>query len=160
MANLKDNTCFIGETLSAKFAAPPNTAAVTLRFAVGGKITEVSGVADNGLWSTTLTTNVAGRANWVVYATVGDEVKAIESGRIYVRPMVSRYTEVIEAIEQALIDWAENPNKSITVGELNITYKDRDDLLGILAHYRQLELADLEGATFTGGFRMMGVHFR
>lgn len=43
----------------------------------------------------------------------------------------------VAAVETALQNYGNNPNKTITVGELSITYKDYADLLSILAYWRR-----------------------
>ena len=46
-----------------------------------------------------------------------------------------------------LQNYGNNPNKTITVGELSITYKDYADLLSILAYWRRRADEDETGQT-------------
>ena len=79
----------------------------------------------------------SGATRWIVYATTPDGVEQIAFGAVYIRPLVSRYRAVVAAVETALQNYGNNPNKTITVGELSITYKDYADLLSILAYWRR-----------------------
>ncbi len=83
----------------------------------------------------------------------------IAHGTVYVKPLVSKYRAVVTAIETALQNWANNPNKTISVGELSITYKDRADLLDILAYYQRKATADENGTTPAGGVQILKVRF-
>ena len=78
---------------------------------------------------------------------------------MYVRPLVSKYRAVVAAIETALQNWANNPNRSISVGELQITYKDRADLLDILAYYQRKAAADENGIQPAGGVQIIKTRF-
>ena len=94
-----------------------------------------------------------------MYATTASGTEAIASGAVYVRPLVSKYRAVVAAIETALQNWANNPNRSISVGELQITYKDRADLLDILAYYQRKAAADENGIQPAGGVQIIKTRF-
>ena len=61
------------------------------------------------------------------------------------RSQISKYRAVVAAVENALQNYGNNPNKSITVGDLSITYKDYADLLSILAYWRRRAEEDETG---------------
>ena len=101
----------------------------------------------------------SGETKWIAYATTPDGSEAIANGAIYIRPLVSRYRAVVAAIENALQNWANNPNRSISVGELQITYKDRADLLDILAYYQRKAEADENGVQPAGSVQLIKTRF-
>ena len=72
---------------------------------------------------------------------------------------MSKYRAVVAAIETALQNWGNNPNQSISVGEISISYKSYDDLLAILAYWRNRVKADEEGTQPAGGVQFMKVRF-
>ena len=102
----------------------------------------------------------SGATRWIAYATTPDGTEAIANGSIYIRALVSKYRAVVAAVEKALENYGNNPNKSIQVGELSITYKDYADLLNILAYWRSRAEADENGMQpKTGGVRFLKVRF-
>lgn len=159
-----DRAVFDGETLTGTWTAPAGATAVVVKLANGAKTAEVAATANgDGTW--TATANAAtlagfsGATRWIVYATTPDGVEQIAFGAVYIRPLVSKYRAVVAAIENALQNWANNPNRSISVGELQITYKDRADLLDILAYYQRKAEADENGTTPTGGVQLIKTRF-
>jgi hypothetical protein len=159
-----DRAAFDGETLTGRFNVPANTTAVVVKLADGTKTADV--VAENnadGTWTATATAEVlrgfAGATRWIVYATTPDGTEAVKNGEIYIRPLVSKHRAVVAAIENALQNWATNPNRQISVGELSITYKDRAELLDILAYYRRKAEADENGIKPAGGVQRIKMRF-
>jgi len=161
---LTDRTAFAGETLIGTFAAPQGTTAVVVKLSDGVHEAMINAVDNgDGTWTATATSETlagfSGETKWIVYATTPDGSEAIANGAIYIRPLVSRYRAVVAAIENALQNWANNPNRSISVGELQITYKDRADLLDILAYYQRKAEADENGVQPAGSVQLIKTRF-
>lgn len=160
-----DRAVFDGETLTGTWTAPDGATAVVVKLADNcAKAAEVSATANgDGTWTATATAatlaGFSGATRWIVYATTESGTEAIASGAVYVRPLVSKYRAVVAAIETALQNWANNPNRSISVGELQITYKDRADLLDILAYYQRKAAADENGIQPAGGVQLIKTRF-
>lgn len=159
-----DRTAFDGETLTGTFAAPSGATSVVLKLSDGAKTADVSATRnDDGTWTATATPETlagfSGETKWIAYATTPDGSEAIANGAIYIRPLVSKYRAVVAAIENALQNWANNPNRSISVGELQITYKDRADLLDILAYYQRKAEADENGVQPAGSVQLIKTRF-
>lgn len=159
-----DRAVFDGETLTGTWTAPDGATAVTVKLSDGAKNAEVAATANgDGTWTAkadaATLAGFSGATRWIVYATTPDSVEQIAFGSIYIRPLVSKYRAVVAAIENALQNWANNPNRSISVGELQITYKDRADLLDILAYYQRKAEADEDGRTPTGGVQLIKTRF-
>ena len=118
----------------------------------------------DGTWTATATAETlagfSGATRWIAYATTPDGTEAIANGEIYLRALVSKYRAVVAAVENALQNYGNNPNKSIQVGELSITYKDYDDLMAILSYWRKRAEADENGTPpQTGGIQIVKVRF-
>lgn len=159
-----DRAVFDGETLTGTWTAPDGTTAVTVRLADGAKTADVA-ATDNGdgTWDATATAETlagfSGATRWIAYATTASGTEAIGSGEIYIRALVSKYRAVVAAIETALQNWGNNPNQSISVGEISISYKNYDELLGALAYWRDRVKADENGTQPTGGVQRVKVRF-
>jgi hypothetical protein len=150
--------------LTGTFTAPDGTTAVAVKLADGVKSATVNALQGaDGTWTATATAETlsgfSGATRWIAYATTPGGTEAIGSGAIYIRPLVSKYRAVVAAIENALQNWANNPNRSITVGELQITYKDRAELLDILAYYQRKAAADENGTQPAGGVQFLKARF-
>ena len=161
---LTDRAAFDGETLTGTFTAPDGTTAVSVKLADGVKSATVNAVQGaDGTWTATATAatlaGFSGATRWIAYATTPGGTEAIDSGEIYSRALVSKYRAVVAAIETALQNWGNNPNQSISVGEISISYKSYDDLLAILAYWRNRVKADEEGKQPAGGVQFMKVRF-
>lgn len=159
-----DRAVFDGETLTGTWTAPDGATAVTVKLSDGAKNAEVAATANgDGTWTAkadaATLAGFSGATRWIVYATTPDSVEQIAFGAVYIRPLVSKYRAVVAAVENALQNWANNPNRSISVGELQITYKDRADLLDILAYYQRKAAADEDGRTPTGGVQLIKTRF-
>lgn len=159
-----DRAAFDGETLTGTFRAPDGATAVEIKLADGAKSATVAATANgDGTWTATATAETlsgfSGATRWIVYATTPGGVDEIAHGEIYIKPLVSKYRAIVAAVENALQNYANNPNKSITVGELSITYKDRADLLDILAYWRKRAKEDENGTPPAGGVQFVKVRF-
>ena len=145
-----DRAVFDGETLTGTWTAPDGATAVVVRLADGAKSAEVA-ATDNGdgTWTATATAETlagfSGATRWIVFATTASGTEAIANGAVYIRPLVSKYRAVVAAVETAIQNYGNNPNKTITVGDLSITYKDYADLLSILAYWRRRAEEDETG---------------
>ena len=160
-----DRAVFDGETLTGTWTAPDGATAVVVKLADGAKNAEVA-ATDNGdgTWMATATAETlagfSGATRWIVYATTAGGTEAIASGAVYVHQLVSKYRAVVAAVENALQNYGNNPNKSITVGDMSITYKDYADLLSILAYWRRRAEADETGQQpKTNGPKFVKVRF-
>ena len=162
---LTDRTAFDGETLTGTFTAPVGTTAVVVKLADGVKSATVDATANgDGTWTATVTAEtlagISGATRWIAYATTPDGTEAIANGEIYLRALVSKYRAVVAAVENALQNYGSDPNKSIQVGELSITYKDYADLLSILSYWRRRVAADEAGTVpSAGGVRIVKTRF-
>ena len=67
--------------------------------------------------------------------------------------------DVIDKIDEAIRTWGTNPNRSIAVEGINITYKTLDELLAVRAQYVQRAEEQESGRVLTGGLRVMEVCF-
>lgn len=160
-----DRAVFDGETLTGTWTAPDGATAVTVKLSDGAKNAEVAATANgDGTWTAkadaATLAGFSGATRWIVYATTPDSVEQIAFGAVYIRPLVSKYRAVVAAVENALQNYGNNPNKSITVGDLSITYKDYADLLSILAYWRRRAEADETGQQpKTNGPKFMKLRF-
>lgn len=159
-----DRAVFDGETLTGTWTAPDGATAVVVKLADGAKNAEVAATNNSdGTWTATATAETlagfSGATRWIVYATTASGTEAIADGEIYIRALVSKYRAVVTAVENALQNYGNNPNKQISVGELSITYKDRDDLLSILAYWRRRAKEDENGISPTGGLKLIKTRF-
>ena len=66
---------------------------------------------------------------------------------------------MIDKIDEAIRTWGTNPNRSIAVEGINITYKSLDELLAVRAQYVQRAEEQESGKVLTGGLRVMEVRF-
>lgn len=161
---LTDRAAFDGETLTGTFTAPDGTTSVTVKLSDGVKSATVQATANaDGTWTATATAETlsgfSGATRWIAYAFAAGGTEAIADGEIYIRALVSKYRAVVAAVENALQNYGNNPNASIQVGEISITYKDYDDLLSILAYWRRRAEADERGTRPAGGCQMVKVRF-
>lgn len=162
---LTDRTAFDGETLTGTFTAPVGTTAVAVKLSDGVKSATAEATANgDGTWTATVTAETlagfSGATRWIAYATTPDGTEAIANGEIYLRSLVSKYRAVVAAVENALQNYGSDPNKSIQVGELSITYKDYADLLSILSYWRRRVAADEAGTVPpAGGVRIVKTRF-
>lgn len=160
MAKITDRTAFDGETLHGVFDAPDGTTAVSVKISDGIHQANKAAIKGaDGRWAVTISASevvgMSGPTRWIAMATTADGEQAINGGEIFIRSLVSKYRAVVAAVEQALQNYGNNPNKSISVGEVSITYKDYNDLLAILGYWQQRVKQDEAGQKPAGG----GVQF-
>ena len=116
---------------------------VTLRY---GAATAVMTLAD-GAWTATVATgSLSGRVN---YAVMADGV-AVAVGSFIVRPLVSKYAAVVEAIDAAMQKNAVNGKYSVSVGEINLSDKTFDEMVKWRAHFADLAARDVNGEDTAG----------
>jgi hypothetical protein len=80
-------------------------------------------------------------------------VTVIDSGTITVEASpiaTSQYTAALAAVEAAILSYASNPNRSISVGTIRIDYKDFKEL-EMLRDYYKREIAKETGNGYGGG---------
>ena len=117
---------------------------------------------DGGVWTGAIPTdNLAGRVNYTVFAKDADgNTEAVAHGAFTVRCAGrSPLRDVVDAIDKAVRTWGTNPNRSLTVGEISITYKSLDELLAVRAQYVQRAEEEESGRALTGGLRVVEVCF-
>lgn len=119
---------------------------------------------DDGVWSASIPTDsLVGRMVWTVFVTLSDgSVEVPDGGRgasLVLCAGRSPKWEVVEKIDEAIRSWGTSPNRSISIGEISITYKSLDELLAIRAQYVQQAEAEESGAASSGGVRMVEVCF-
>lgn len=160
-----DRAVFDGETLTGTWPAPNGTTAVVVKLADNyAKAAEVAATANgDGTWTATATAEVlagfSGKTTWRVFATSASGSDVIATGAVYIRPLVSKYRAVVAAIDKTLQNLASNPNRSITVGELQVTYKDRDDLQKQRYDFLKWAVAEEEGREPAGGVQLIKTRF-
>lgn len=156
MAKLTDTSAFEGESLAADFKADGATG-LTINLANGTTAKNFTATRAGDLWhiaaSPTDLKGLTGRVRWVAFASKGDETSVIANGELYIRPLVSPHRAVIAAIDEALKSWDTNPNHTVTVGEITITAKTRDDLIKARAFWQGRADADEAGTKVTSGPR-------
>lgn len=155
--NLTDQSAFDGETLAGTFEAPDNATAVIVKLSDGSKLeTFTATKGTDGVWTASITTSgFCGQTRWNAIATAPDGTTVVANGSIYIKPLVSKFRAYVSACETALQNYGNNPNKTISVGDISITYKDRDDLLAIIAYWRGRAEADENGTAASSGPRIM-----
>lgn len=148
---------YAGETARITVAAEGATAVKVVCGALSFALAE-----SDGAWTATVpTASLSGRVIWTVFATYADGcVEAVARGAFTVLCAGrSPKRDVIDAIDEAIRTWGTNPNRSISVGELSISYKTLDELLAVRAQYVQQAEAEETGAAQSGGVRIVGVRF-
>lgn len=105
-----------------------------------------------------------GVVRFVAYLTKTDTqvVSVIDSGEISVEasPMAtSTYAAALVAIEAAILSYASNANRSISVGEIRIDYKDFNELMMLRDYYKR-EIAKETGNGYGGGIITLQTRFR
>lgn len=159
MAKLTDRSAYQGETLHATFRDDAATSiSVTLKDGTSSAVIAAT-KAEDGSWVFAATpeqlNGFEGRTNWVAMSMRPDGSSVIAGGHIYIRPLVSKWREVVDAIEEAIRGWGTNANQTITVGEVSITAKTLDDLIAARNHFKQKADADEAGRESSGGPRIM-----
>jgi hypothetical protein len=103
-------------------------------------------------WQLSLdSSKLSGRLRFAIFATLTNGDKdLIDSGFLTVRPLVSKYRAVVEAIDTALQGVATNGKYSVSVGELSMTDKTFDEMLKAKAYYSTLADEEETGESTTG----------
>ena len=117
-----------------------------------GETLAVSVPVPSGTVSAAVTLALAASARWGVFATGSDgSVSCVASGTLAVSKLTSDYRAALAAVDAAIASFSSNPNRSITVGEIQITYKSLDDLLALRSYYAGLVAADEGTGTAEAG---------
>ena len=148
---------YAGETARITVTAEGATAVKVVCGALSFALAE-----SDGAWTATVpTASLSGRVNWTVFATFEDGcVEAVAHGAFTVLCAGrSPKRDIIDAIDEAIRTWGTNPNRSIAVGEISISYKTLDELLAVRAQYVQQAEAEETGAAQSGGPRILEVRF-
>lgn len=148
---------------SAKIAVEA-TDATAVKVVCGSSSYSLSESEDDGVWSASIPTDsLVGRMVWTVFVTLSDgSAEVPDGGRgafLVLCAGRSPKWEVVEKIDEAIRSWGTSPNRSISIGEISITYKSLDELLAIRAQYVQQAEAEESGASPSGGVRMVEVCF-
>nr|DAE45073.1 MAG TPA: hypothetical protein [Caudoviricetes sp.] len=151
------DTYYAGETAQIAVAADAATSVEV----VYGNAKIALALADDGLWKGSIPTSaLIGRVVWTVFAVIDGCTVALAHGAFTVLCAGrSPLRDVIDAIDEAVRTWGTNPNRSIAVGEINITYKSLDELMAVRAQYVQRAEEQENGRSLTGGLRVVEVCF-
>lgn len=151
----KDLSAVEGETLRGSFTIAEEAGRAFVRLVAGSTMRTidcaVNGETADFSADSAGTDGLAGRVRWYLYVERGGSIAVEAMGSINVIPLVSRYRRMLEACEAALASYAANANKQVSVGELSITYKDREELLGLIGYYRSRAEAEEAGGNGNGG---------
>ena len=146
MRTLADNAAiYAGETIAVSVPVPTGTVAADVRITGGQSVTLALDGAGNatGTISAAVTLALPASARLGVFATGADGgVSCVASGTLAVSKLTSDYRAALAAVDAAIASFGSNPNRSITVGEISITYKSLDDLLALRSYYAGLVAAD------------------
>lgn len=150
---------FAGETAKIAVDAP---GAASVRAVVGASSFALS--ESGGTWSTAVpTASLVGRVMWTVFVTDAEGCVSVPDGGsgsfLVLCAGRSPKRDIVDAIDRAIETWGTNPNRSISVGEISISYKSLDELLSIRAQYVQRAEAEELGAASSGGVRTVEVCF-
>lgn len=108
-------------------------AAVNLHYA--GRIHSMSKANGEMVWTATIeTADLVGSYNWAAFA----DGSVAASGTFTVRPLVSKYRAVIDAIDAAMAKCGANGKMTVSVGEISLTDKTFDELQKFRAYYLAL----------------------
>jgi hypothetical protein len=135
-----------GYTLVYKFSSQPTPIEVACTGTTVWALT-VTG-AQTLLWGR----GIVRYAAYLTNSTSG-AVTVIDSGTITVEASpiaTSQYTAALAAVEAAILSYASNPNRSISVGTIRIDYKDFKEL-EMLRDYYKREIAKETGNGYGGG---------
>lgn len=151
---------YAGETAEVSVEA---AGASAVRAVVGPSEVALSD-AGGGLWSASVpTAPLVGRVTWTVFVTGADGTVSVpEGGRGSFAVLCagrSARRDVVDAIDRAVETWGTNPNRTVSVGEVSISYKSLDELLAVRARYVQMAEAEETGRASSGGVRAVEVRF-
>lgn len=147
-----------GETIRLKITIAD---AVKVYADINGDIIDLT-ATDAGIYETNLSTKpYQGDVRYTIFAeNAAGDIYAMDSGAFFVRcSSCSNLRNVVKKIDEAIETWGTNPNKSLSVGEINITYKSLDELLAVRAQYMQRINEAEQGTSRSGGLRNIGVCF-
>lgn len=155
------------KSFNARYVAG-ETARVTVEDETATAVKVVCGASEyslenaDGVWSAAIpTASLVGCVRFAIFVTDSEgDVTALASGSFLVSCAGrSPKRAIVEQIDAAIQSWGTNPNHSIQVGELSITYKSLSELLAIRAQYVQQAEEEETGSSATGGVRMVEVCF-
>lgn len=150
---------YAGETAKVAVAA---AGAASVRAVVGASSFALA--ESGGTWSASVPTNsLVGRVAWTVFVTDADGCVSVPDGGsgsfLVLCAGRSPKRDVVDAIDKAIETWGTNPNRSLSVGEISISYKSLDELLSIRAQYVRRAEAEERGVADSGGVRAVEVCF-
>ena len=160
---LTDNTAFEGETLTESFAVPAEVTAlaVTLTTDTAQKTIAATKAAGADTWNFKATkedlAGLTGSVRWIAMATSPDGDEVFAESSIYIRPLRSKWREVVAAIDECLKSWDTNPNHTVQVGEITITAKTRQDLMSARSFWVGRADADERGSSVSSGPRIVHI---
>jgi len=108
-------------------------------------VTAVANDDETG-WTLTVTAAqtllwMAGYVTFIALATKDEKSFAVDAGMILVKasPLrVSEYSTALTAIETAIANFASNPQRSFSLGDMSISYGSLSELLDLRAFYKSL----------------------
>ena len=99
-------------------------------------------------WTATIDTSaLSGQYRFAAFA----DGRVRESGKFYVKTLVSKFRAVVEAIDAALQGVAANGKYSVAVGEISMQDKTFDEMVKARNYYERLADADENGTAPTHG---------
>lgn len=131
--SIPDYTSAGGYTLAYQFASLP-TALTVAAVANGTAWTlEVTG-AQTLVWK-------AGSVRFVALASKAGRVFQVDGGVISVSPSpiaTSAWTAVVAACDAAILTYAANPNASLSIDGMNVSYRSMDDLIRLRSYAQNM----------------------
>lgn len=124
-----------GYTLAYQFASQPTPISVSCvaNAASDGWTLEVTG-AQTLTWA-------PGPLSFVAIATKDSKSFAVDSGtiRVTASPMrVSSWVAVLAAIDAAIAKYAANPNGTVNMGDMSVSYRSMNDLINMRGYAKQM----------------------
>ena len=159
---------YAGESLPVSVTLPDGSTAAEVRFTGGASVRLAVALDDSGALratgsvSSAVTLALPTACRWGLFVTGPDgNVTCYASGAFTVLKLTSEFRDALKAVDAAIASFGSNPNRSITVGEISITYKTLDDLLALRSYYGGLVASDEggDGAAASGKFATILTRF-
>ena len=152
-------SCYIAGETAVLAVHAPDASAISVIF--GNAQLKLAKDGEGGMWRGRISTdNLLGSVRFTVFADDADGTTALASGTFTVRCAGrSKMRDVVDKIDEAISTWGTNPNRSLSVEGINITYKTLDELLAVRAQYVARAEAEEGGRPLTVGPQVMEVHF-
>ena len=149
---MSEKTTYVQGETATFTVADENYTSVTLRC---GELSAPMSLAD-GIWTARISTaQLHGRCN---FALIADGV-SVGDGSIYVRPLVSKWRKVVDAIDAAMQKNAANGKYTVSIDGISLTDKTFDEMVKFREYYNGLAEGDEDGTGAAAGPRFtLGVY--